>query len=289
MTRSAVQCVALFAQAHLDERLPLARLAHAANMSPHHFHRVFKEESGETPAAFVRRLRLEQAAFRLLLHEESILEIALDCGFKNHETLTRNFRRHFGRSPRDYRRRQRFALASRHRRATDRLAGSTYRLSPTRVRTLKARAVAFKRSIGPYEDVDPNLWRELEAWADDKGLPRERLLIGIGHDAPGITTADRLRFDACITVPEGTTPGRGIRIGELPPLLCAVTTHVGPYGSLSEAYSEVFARASRLDRYALIGLPAIEVYRDPEVDTLRAVSCTDIHLPVKGPLAERRV
>ena len=220
MTHRAVQSAALFAQAHLDEELTLARLARVANMSRYHFHRVFKEESGETPAAFVRRLRLEQAAFRLLLHDDSILDIAIDCGFANHETLTRNFRRHFGRSPRDYRQRQRFALASLHRRDGGGDAQDGYRLSALRIRTLQARAIAFKRAIGPYEQVDPNLWRELEAWANDQGLPRERVLIGVGHDAPGITAPDRLRFDACITVPDGTQPSRGVSVGQLPALQC---------------------------------------------------------------------
>ncbi|MEM9317167.1 MAG: helix-turn-helix transcriptional regulator [Pseudomonadota bacterium] len=89
--RRCISEAAIFAQARLQESLPLETLAAVARLSPHHFHRVFKQETGETPAAFVQRLRLEQVAFRLLLHDETVLQIALDCGFRNPETLSRAF------------------------------------------------------------------------------------------------------------------------------------------------------------------------------------------------------
>jgi hypothetical protein len=49
------------------------------------------------------RLRLERGAFRLLSHESNLLDIALECGFQNHETFSRAFRRRFGKSPGNYR------------------------------------------------------------------------------------------------------------------------------------------------------------------------------------------
>ncbi len=272
---------AIFAQAHLDEPLPLTRLAGIAELSPYHFHRLFTRVSGETPAAFVQRLRLEKAAFRLLLHDDPIISIALDCGYNNHETLSRAFRRKFGCSPRDYRHRQRLIVASRRATMQQQSKTSTYRLSSTRIVQLQALPIAYIRTTGPYEQVDTGLWNELNDWADQNGLPDQRMQIGIGHDAVNITEPTQLRFDACITVPDNTKASDDIRIGTLPVPVCAVTTHVGAYHTLPAAYPEIFTRAVSQPGYRIVGLPAIEIYRDTCVDNLRAVSTTDIYLPVQ--------
>ena len=55
-------------QAHLDEDLSLDVLSAKASLSPAHFQRTFQALVGETPKNYVARLRLERAAFRLLIH-----------------------------------------------------------------------------------------------------------------------------------------------------------------------------------------------------------------------------
>jgi AraC family transcriptional regulator len=90
-------------QANLEGDLSLTALSRRAGLSPFHFQRGFKAAIGETPKAYVWRLRLERGAFRLLSHESNLLDIALECGFQNHETFSRAFRRRFGKSPGNYR------------------------------------------------------------------------------------------------------------------------------------------------------------------------------------------
>ena len=50
---------------HYREPLDLTALAERAALSPYHFHRIYKAVTGETPAATVRRLRLENIARQL--------------------------------------------------------------------------------------------------------------------------------------------------------------------------------------------------------------------------------
>lgn len=95
---------------HLDDDLSVARLAERAAMSPRHFARVFRAETGVTPARFVEHARVEQARRRL---EESIVgieEIAHDCGFGTPETMRRAFLRSLWVGPSEYR--QRFRAAA---------------------------------------------------------------------------------------------------------------------------------------------------------------------------------
>jgi AraC family transcriptional regulator len=98
-----VQPVMAFAAAHLDEDVSLAALAGQAGLSAFHLHRVFSAAAGETPKQFTLRLRLARAAALLLTTGDSVLDVALDCGFQTHEAFCRAFRKHFEMSPSAYR------------------------------------------------------------------------------------------------------------------------------------------------------------------------------------------
>ncbi len=87
----------------LDANVSLDALASRAGWSPFHLHRAFRRMVGETPKQYTLRLRLEGAAARLLASDDSIVDVALSAGFKSHEVFTRAFRRHFGRTPAEYR------------------------------------------------------------------------------------------------------------------------------------------------------------------------------------------
>src|SRR5690242_17858704 len=100
-----LQPVLAFAAAHLDEDLSLAALAAHAGLSPFHLHRVFTNAAGETPKQFTLRLRLGRAAAMLLTTDESVLNVALSCGFQSHEAFCRAFRRRFRMAPSAYRER----------------------------------------------------------------------------------------------------------------------------------------------------------------------------------------
>ena len=219
-------------QSHLDGDLSLARLAERAGASQGHFHRSFRPASVETPKAYTQRLRIERVALRLLLHDETILDVAIDCGFASHETFTRAFGRRFGVAPRDYRRHpERLLGPSTGRYGESSEAGAHgYELSGTRVHSLGRVHLACLRHVGPYEDVPDELYSRLERWARRRSLPGARRYLGIGHDAPGITPVDRLRYDAALRVAEAFVGGGEIVHQTIEPGLFAVTTHGRPDG-----------------------------------------------------------
>jgi AraC-like DNA-binding protein len=79
-------------------------LATAAGVHPDHLARAFKLRFGVPIGTYVRRLRLEWAASRLEVGEESISVIALRAGFADQSHFTRVFKRHTGLTPLEYRR-----------------------------------------------------------------------------------------------------------------------------------------------------------------------------------------
>jgi AraC-like DNA-binding protein len=93
----------VYIQTHLGDDLPLDELARRAGFSPYHFHRVFTEFVGEPVKEHIRRLRLERGAYRLKISQDLVLQIALEAGFKTHESFTRAFARKFGVNPSHFR------------------------------------------------------------------------------------------------------------------------------------------------------------------------------------------
>jgi AraC-like DNA-binding protein/predicted enzyme related to lactoylglutathione lyase len=88
---------------HVDADLSLRALSRRAACSPHHFHRVFLRLTGTTLHRHVRSLRLRRAATALRSSRADVLRIALDAGFRSHESFTRAFRGEFGVPPSAYR------------------------------------------------------------------------------------------------------------------------------------------------------------------------------------------
>jgi transcriptional regulator GlxA family with amidase domain len=80
-------------------------MAARAHMSPRHFARAFRAETGVTPAHHVQRVRLEAARRRLEDTGEPVAAIAAACGFANPETMRRAFLRALHIGPAEYRRR----------------------------------------------------------------------------------------------------------------------------------------------------------------------------------------
>jgi AraC-like DNA-binding protein len=72
-------------------------------MSPRHFTRVFTNEVGEAPGAYVERVRTEAARRQLEQTDDTVVAIAAHCGFGTAETMRRNFIRRVGVSPDQYR------------------------------------------------------------------------------------------------------------------------------------------------------------------------------------------
>ena len=90
---------------HLNENLSVETLAARACLCPRHFSRRFKKEFGTTPAAFVERLRLDEARHRLSIRDNSVEDVAVSVGFKSAAAFRRAFQRRLGIKPNDYRHR----------------------------------------------------------------------------------------------------------------------------------------------------------------------------------------
>jgi len=105
--RDVVERVRAYALVHLDERLTLSRLAGVAGRSPFQLCRAFRQATGGAVHRWLRRLRLHASLERVAEPRSDLTAVALDFGFANHSHFTAAFRRMFGLTPSELRRRAR--------------------------------------------------------------------------------------------------------------------------------------------------------------------------------------
>jgi len=269
---------------NFDDDLSLDEIAAVAHFSPFHFHRIFRGMVGESLRAHVRRLKLERAASRLRTSDDTILRIALGAGFESHAAFSRAFKVQLGLTPSQWREKPHSGLAE-----TDlaELLSQNWRNDKmnkkfeVKIVTEDEVRVAFVRHTGPYE-LCSTAWSKLCTQLGAEGrLGGDNRFIGLSYDDPEVTPADKVRYDACVTVDEGFEPSGEVGLQVLPGGSFARCTHFGPYEDLKHTYGKLMGqwlpksnRRFKLD-------PTREVYfNDPE-STEPEDLVTDIFLPLE--------
>lgn len=99
-----VSKVLIYIEKNLFSPLSLEEMASEANFSTFHFHRIFFSILGETPVQYQRRIRMENSAKELYNSGTAINEISAKYGFSSPAVYSRDFKKHFGKSPLNLRR-----------------------------------------------------------------------------------------------------------------------------------------------------------------------------------------
>ena len=242
---------------HLEGDVTLSQVASRAGWSRFHLHRAFRRAFGETPKRYTQRLRLEQAAARLVASDASIAQIARAAGFASHEVFTRAFQRMFGRTPVRYRagapagssktwRAKHIALTAavgpcvrlfRLPFQPSSRVSSMPTLSITR-RELTAQPVLFIRRRVSRAELPGMLgecFGKLFTHATQAGLP-----------IAGFPLARYVAIGAGLMTVEAAVPlaapakGEGeMEAGTLPAGPAAMAVHAGPYDGLSETHAAI--------------------------------------------------
>lgn len=289
---------------HLDEPLSLEQLAKVAAFSPFHFHRVFSALVGESLGTFIKRMRLERAAARLVSNSSiSITEVALDYGYTSPASFARAFKEQFGLSATEWRaarskdgkanskdgkanskdgnaaikERSYLPLYQVHREHEIERRTSAMNIE---IKELSARRIAYARAFGPYYESASKAWETICRWAGPRGLfGPNTLMIGLSHDDPSITPPDKLRYDAGVTVGEEIQAERDIGIQLLQGGKYAVAYYEGSAEGFKAAYGEIFGCFMSESGYQPADAPCYEVYyNDPQRDGIFKM---DICVPVK--------
>lgn len=230
--------VLIYIEENLDEDLTLEGLAKIACYSPFHFHRIFQAIVGETVHGYVKRLRMQTAAGKLLYTEQPITAIALDASFETPSAFTRAFKQFMGSSPRDYR-----SLNAAVNTMTQKIKELPM-IKPDKIeKSLPDLHLLFVRRYGNYTQSPWAAWQAMIGYINETHLDRSKMrYFGISHDDPQVTSEDKLRYDAAIFVPQGGAEKGEVGRQVLKGGKYAIFIHQGAYDGLEEAFNRIFLK-----------------------------------------------
>jgi AraC-like DNA-binding protein len=90
-----------YLSSHLNEQVTIDDMADHVGMSRAVFHRRFKEATTRSPIQFVKTMRLNNAAMKIA-EGKTVSEAAWDVGYQSSSQFSREFKRMYGQSPRQW-------------------------------------------------------------------------------------------------------------------------------------------------------------------------------------------
>ena len=284
-----------YLRGNLDRPVKLAELASIACFSEFHFHRIFTAVSGETLNNFTNRLRLEKAARLLRYSEQSLTEIAMDCGFSSSATFSRAFRSGYDTSPSQFRK---SGEIKKSKICKELFPKDAYGLAmsaeekraafPVRLIDLPERQVAYIRVTNAFE-----LERVLAAlktvieWAKSQDIFSEGILFGMTVDDPHVTPAHLYRYEVCLATSVPFKCREGMSKLKMPAMRYAAIRVSGDIHKVATAWDYLYRDWLIHSAYEPEHAPALEVFLDKESALDWSHFELDLCLPVRKP-AEMR-
>lgn len=102
-TDRQIMLAARYITTHYNEDISMDDIASAAGFSANYLSRKFREAAGLGIHQYLVFIRLRHAALELISTKDTITEIAFRCGFSDSNYFKDAFKKHYGLSPRDYR------------------------------------------------------------------------------------------------------------------------------------------------------------------------------------------
>lgn len=204
---------------HLNKDLSLDKLAEIACFSTFHFHRVFSALLDETPNNYITRRRIEKIAGRLLFlrKDESLTNLALDSGFNSIHSFSRAFRRFYGMSASEFKKRGQKEFSKigkteskngannvsfeKYFYSMDNLKKWLKMKTTVEVKEMPELKMVQVRHQGSYKEIG-KAFEVLMKWAGPRGLlnfPKTKM-AGVYYDSPRVTDESKMQSSTCITI-----------------------------------------------------------------------------------------
>lgn len=261
---------------HINEELSVEDVAAHCHFSKYYFSRMFKSETGESIYAFMKRLKLEQSAFRLKVEpNRTVTDIGYEFGYSpsNYSWL---FRQRYQTNPVNFRRNS-YQTTIQHpffHNTFSQMESFAECNQKITVKTLPDYHVLYERRIGSYRYLSRQWHDFIEKYrefvnADTQFLERT-------FDDPAITDQNGCLYDICMSVDKSVSLENTCTIegGK-----CAVYPYKGLGKHIYAAYQTIFTVWLPQTPYALDSRSGFDIYH--MVDSESGYMELDICLPLK--------
>jgi AraC family transcriptional regulator len=274
-----------YIEENLDDKIGLNQLAFLTTFSPWHFHRQFRKHLGENIQHYIKRLRIEKAAYEIKISNFPILEIAMEAGYESNEAFTRAFKRYMKVTPSQYRNDLQKKSSALKSKSNGIRSFPGIDLGEIRIKEIPSLHVAYTRHFGPYNTLPGPLPESKEVKTiikliEDIQSKREfHKWIGMSLDDPAICKPEKIRFDLGITIGKKTKEYPNIGYKTIPDGKHLVVRARGDYNNLPEIYDFILNQYIPTSKIQLRNLPPFEIYINPFSDASQ-IKITDIYIPI---------
>lgn len=187
---------------HINDNISVEEIARYCNFSRYYFSRMFKMETGESVYEFIKRVKMEQSAFRLKVEKNrSITAISCDYGYSS-SNYSSAFKQHHSISPIEFRH-------SIHKKSLanpifcDAAVGlETFDECSKKIsiKILEDCQVIYERHKGNYGNLSVH-WGDFQE-KYRKYITDQTLFLERTYDDPSITNINECLYDICMTAPK---------------------------------------------------------------------------------------
>lgn len=265
---------------HLDEKLDLEKIAEISLFSSFHFHRIMRAYLNESIGSYIIRIRIETAANLILNTSLPVSEIAFKVGYDSPSSFNKAFQKRFGTSPIDFKNQRKNDIVINYIETTQ--TQKIMEIKAT-IKTIKEKKVIYTQTIGDYNSGGISVaWEKVCDFAKKKRLFGWKTeFIGISHDDPEITDAEKLRYDACVCISKNVDPEGEIGVKEIKGGKYAVFMHKGPYENFQQTYNAIYKQWLPESGHTLRNLPCFELYLNSPDKTKPEKLKTEIYIPIE--------
>jgi len=262
---------------HIDEELTLDDVAGHCHFSKYYFSRLFKEQTGESVYAFMKRVKLEQSAFRLKVERgRQITEIGADYGYSA-SNYSSAFKQHYHMAPVDFRKNSRRYSMEHPFFHQEKCQVESFEECDSKItiQCIPDYFVIYERRFGSYESLSRN-WDEFiqkyQAYITEDTKFVERT-----WDDPAVTSQEGCLYDIGMSVGEDYPFKNKVLI---PGARCIVYHFKGHAKYIYAAYQTIFLVWLPQTAYELDNSKCMfDIYHIVDCDTMYME--LDICLPIK--------
>ncbi len=273
---------------NLERNLTVEEIANHCCFSKYYFNRIFKSIVDESIYSFIKRLKLEAAAFKLRANSRmAITDIALSVGYSPSNFATA-FRDYFGISASDFRKNHKVPVKDSYRDIAEHIANMKKRDgyfeqvdSRITIRHFPEMYLEYERFIGKYGDLKEAWEKFCNEVSLRHTLGEANKFMGISYDDPLITDENHCIYDMCVRVDHI----RHVNAHTLEAGLYACYDFYDKLEHMGKAFNEIFALWMPFTRYCIDCMPRrlpIELYQSPLDEEGK------MHVEICVPITESR-
>ncbi|KAB7888868.1 AraC family transcriptional regulator [Poseidonibacter ostreae] len=265
---------------YIDTDIKLEELAKLNSVSKYHFHRIFKEETGENLFDRISTIRLQKAANLLITNTYStISEIANMCGYSSHTSFIKAFKKRFIYTPSQWRKGE-YKNFTKDKLDLEENFHEIFKDIEPIIKVVPTKICAYIRHKGYDGAALSKLWQRLLAFSYQQNI-KDSIQIGIYHDNTIIIPYEECNYIAALEVEPSFKPTNSISKFEVLESLCAVFHYEGKYGDICKLMTYIYQYWMPGSGYEAMTLPSYVIYHKNHYLEENDSFSLDFYVPIR--------